>query len=876
MHRSPVGCDRHNLENVMTHTLPHVASRLGQRAVLILLALLLCTCSLGPSADRPSIPTGDPAVITFACLDHECAGYQELADDFQDANPDVRVQLISANEASGMQQQGSTITSDGSEVQRLAAAADTFAWYASLQSADWRYLLDLGPFVQDPSFPADDFYPGTLAHFQWRGGTFGLPARLLPYLVFYDREMFDAAGIPYPEPGWTWDDLLVAASQLTQVENGTVTRYGFVDGTPAGTLLALPAQYGVALWDEDADPPQPAFDTPQVAEVVQRYVDLVRVHGIMPEPEIGSNLLTSQLIDGGKAAMWTGMAFEHDRHAARTRVGVAPFPEAAAAANPSSLYGFFMSAGTAHPDAAWRWLSYLSANYQPSSPSGTLPGRRSSGETMSWWRRLDKETRAAYEYALAHPAASGPIDTMLWGAAARVFRDGVAVDEALARAQERAIEAQAELAQAAPTAPRPVAAALPTPAPGETAIRFAPAPGNERLYRALATAFQAEHPGIAIEIVPYASDLLALPAAADCFAGPAQLADPSSGMQSEILNLDPLLSADASLDLADFYPQFLSPMVQGGSLWGLPYGGDALMVYFNPDLFAAAGLPLPSPGWTMDDFLSTALALSGDGRYGFATREGAYGDLLFVLERLGARLVDDDHDPPRPAFDDPSVSAALEQYAGLARQAALTPATPSTQSGWPDASVVGDHPAGVASGDVAMWVDYLTDYAAAPPLPFEAAVAPLPLGDRATTEFDVRAFYISARSAAPHACWEWITYLSAQPQVATALPARQRVAASPEWRAQVGEIALPAYHAALEYGDAPVFRLRWEIPWLAYTYPWLDAAFKAVVAGENAHAALATVQAQAEQLIACAEAGGTPADREVLRQCAHQIDPNYP
>ena len=112
--------------------------------------------------------------------------------------------------------------------------------------------------------------------------------------------------------------------------------------------------------------------------------------------------------------------------------------------------------------------------------------------------------------------------------------------------------------------------------------------------------------------------------------------------------------------------------------------------------------------------------------------------------------------------------------------------------------------------------------------------------------------------------------------MATALPARRRVAASPGWQAQVGQAALPAYHAALEYGDTPIFRLRWEIPWLAYTYPWLDDAFKAVVAGQDAHAALATVQAQAEQLIACAEAGGTPADRERLGECARQVDPNYP
>ena len=66
-----------------------------------------------------------------------------------------------------------------------------------------------------------------------------------------------------------------------------------------------------------------------------------------------------------------------------------------------------------------------------------------------------------------------------------------------------------------------------------------------------------------------------------------------------------------------------------------------------------------------------AAALSDGEKYGFTTREGAYGDLIYALERSGAGLVDRSGDVLRPTFDDPSVAAALERYADRSRRMAL-------------------------------------------------------------------------------------------------------------------------------------------------------------------------------------------------------------
>jgi ABC-type glycerol-3-phosphate transport system substrate-binding protein len=65
-------------------------------------------------------------------------------------------------------------------------------------------LLNLGSFVNDPAFPRSDFYPGTLDDLSWQGSVYGLPASVNLFVIYYDKQAFDAAGVPYPRIGWTW------------------------------------------------------------------------------------------------------------------------------------------------------------------------------------------------------------------------------------------------------------------------------------------------------------------------------------------------------------------------------------------------------------------------------------------------------------------------------------------------------------------------------------------------------------------------------------------------------------------------------------------------------------------------------------------------
>lgn len=76
-------------------------------------------------------------------------------------------------------------------------------------------LLDLTPYVDRYRIPVDRIYPALDPYIRFQGKIVGVPENCGPYVLFYNRKLFREAGIPYPKPGWTWDDCLAAAKKLS-------------------------------------------------------------------------------------------------------------------------------------------------------------------------------------------------------------------------------------------------------------------------------------------------------------------------------------------------------------------------------------------------------------------------------------------------------------------------------------------------------------------------------------------------------------------------------------------------------------------------------------------------------------------------------------
>lgn len=868
-----------------------VAKRLSM--YLLVLVVLLAACG-SPDRPRESPTTAPPPLverttITFACYDYELGTYRDLARQFEETQPGVAVQVLSIDEILGPD---SAELPPEEAALRVMSTADTARWFVTPQESQRGLFRDLSPFIEgDAIFQPEDYFPGLLEAFHWQGGTWSLPAGGELSLLFFDQEAFDEAGEPYPEPGWSWADFVHKAQALTRREGDEVSRYGYVPALGVGLLEAYLADHDAPLEDTAADPPTPLLDSPAVVQGVGWYVDLVREYQVTPgfsREEASSQ--STLLIEGGQAAMWSELARNYGLRAGSANVGVVPFPgDGQRGTTPLVVYGYVMSAGTARPEAAWRWLSFLSRQEPVGWSSYAVPARRSVAEASGLREELEGELVEVYRYALEHalvqtPRAFSPTRRALWQAVDAVL--GGEREAALAAAQQAVL---AGGVAALPTVEVQVpAAASPTPeqaADGGVTITFVGDGGGldsvNPAYRKLAESFHQSHPGITVDVQPDRSfsrgwsNVATMAADGDCFRY-VDVVDLDDA--AHILSLDPFLDAEPDFPQDDYYPAFWNLCQdQQGQLWCLPFDGRVGVIRYRKSLFKAAGVDYPQPGWTLDDLLAKAVALTqGEGtdkQYGFSGYYSEIFALHSVVALQGGSLWDAGDTPPRPQFDDPAVVEAVRWYANLARVHGVMPATHLPMN---------EHPTDVVNvrqlveaRKVAMWFWAPGGYVQ--PAVASASMAPLPQHDgRSPSYTSAFVHYISAQTEHPQACWQWLRFLSDQLGPVGGVPVRRSLAESAAFRRKVGEKAAAVYLYALEQAGDHVRQVELRNPWMFRALRWFYQAYSAVLDGADAAQALGEAQYKAEAFYLCLATQQGFDDARLRLTCALEVDPDYP
>jgi multiple sugar transport system substrate-binding protein len=859
------------------------------------------------TAPTQQVPSQEQVIIRFAVFDWERPMYEDLIAAFEEANPDVKVQIVSANEVLDLGPLTSMTIPEDANL-RLASAADVINVNVTPDVVKQGLVRDLTPLMQaDSSFQADDFYPNTLEAYQWDGGTWGIPTMVSFQLIFYEKDAFDQAGVDYPQPGWTWDDLEAKALALTARSGDQVTRWGFVPSDSSHRTL-VESRVGSVI-DDSKEPPVPRFEEAQVVDAVQWYANLflkdkAAPYFEPPETSEATGLSEEQtLIDSGQAAMW----YENDVmwwfRSQQGNVGVAPFPvdDPQSHSTPVSGQGLSISSGTRQPEAAWRFLAFMSRQVLSNLGGGVqaLPARQSVAQSSGFWDGLDAELAGALRYAVDHsysPSRTSGHPAFV-DAMRAILSGDKPVKDALAEAQTQAKAAIEEdlAAEAGATPPPTVVVAPPDETPaavGATTITFVPGLGSLYLdpYRKLAQQFQATHPGVAVEVKMIdlmggtAPDLPALAKTADCFQWYPGFQDPKT--REALLNLDPFLDADPSFAAADFYPAVLKQFQWEGQLWGLPADVTPYVIQYNRDLFDAAGLAYPAIDWTWDDFLAAAVALTkGEGdtkQYGFVPQMYELNDVVLLIGRLGASLVDKDADPPAFTFDDPATVEAMRWYTGLTTEYEVKPTFLTDISNLAGASSFMLEREGMINGGrAAMWTETsATQALTGARTGINVGTAPLPSlpnGGSAGSSLMASGYFISAQTDKRQECWQWITFLSGEPSVAQGMPARRSVAESSAYRQQVGDDRAAAFLASMADAEKPSdLQFMSEEEWMGGSLYWLGQAYSQVLDGKaTVEEALAGAQKLADDYRACVITAGDFSQKS-WQGCVRETDPSLP
>lgn len=217
-------------------------------------------------------------------------------------------------------------------------------------------LLNLTELAQnDETFSPDLLTGNTYDYFQKDGTLYGLTEKVSDVVLYYNKELFDAAGVEYPQPDWTWDDILSASQALTK--DGV---YGFYAPITYNELYKVVAQNGGALFDANG---APTIDSQENIEALQWMLDKMLVYHIQPTPEELSGKSPEDMFKNSEIAMEvTGSWMVSTFADAPFEWDIALEPGMTQQVHHVFADGIVASANTKNKDAAWKLIRFLSTD----------------------------------------------------------------------------------------------------------------------------------------------------------------------------------------------------------------------------------------------------------------------------------------------------------------------------------------------------------------------------------------------------------------------------------------------------------------------------------------------------------------------------------
>ena len=224
-------------------------------------------------------------------------------------------------------------------------------------------LLDLTDKIADSDLINPANYPEDIwGLYTYDEKYYAVPKDVDTIALWYNKAMFDEAGLAYPTADWTWDDVTEAAKKLTK-EDGS--QYGLAvrnDNNQAGYYNLIYDNGGYII---NEDKTKSGWDDPKTIEAMEVLEGWIK-DGVMPPIETMSENGEDVLFQSGKAAMvlqgsWMLAAYRDNEYTAEN-CDVVELPKSATTGRRVSVYnglGWAASANGKNTENAWKLIEYL-------------------------------------------------------------------------------------------------------------------------------------------------------------------------------------------------------------------------------------------------------------------------------------------------------------------------------------------------------------------------------------------------------------------------------------------------------------------------------------------------------------------------------------
>lgn len=223
-------------------------------------------------------------------------------------------------------------------------------------------LLDLTNRIdQSDMIDPENYYQDILGLYQYDGKTYAIPKDYDTIALWYNKTMFDEAGISYPDETWTWDTFAEAAAKLTDKDN---SQYGFASPASYNQDGYYNIIYDMGGHIVKEDKSASGWDSPETISAMNWWYDNL-VNVCMPTQQMMGENTTDVLFGSGRSAMtfqgsWMVKALtENEYIAANADVTVLPMADDGTRKTIYNGLGWAAAAGNPNVENAWKLLEYL-------------------------------------------------------------------------------------------------------------------------------------------------------------------------------------------------------------------------------------------------------------------------------------------------------------------------------------------------------------------------------------------------------------------------------------------------------------------------------------------------------------------------------------
>ncbi len=310
--------------------------------------------------------------------------------------------------------------------------------------AEGGILMPIDDMIQEQGIDTADYPAGLVSLYNIDGAQYALPKDFDTIGVWYNKALFDEAGVDYPTDDWTWEDMAEKAAQLTK-EDGSVYGIGAGFDTQCGIYNTIYACGGYVISE---DKKSSGYDLAETQAGVQCWIDLMEA-GVSPsEASLEETTADTQFLSGRLAMYWGGSWF---LGAVKTSdiledIDVVELPSInGTKATVIHGLGNCIYADTKVPDAAKAWVSFLAgetANRISAETGAAIPAL--AGTADQWVEatpdiNLKSFITSSEEYSYPYPASANTAEWQNYEADClkRAFSLDVSVEDACAELAEQ-------------------------------------------------------------------------------------------------------------------------------------------------------------------------------------------------------------------------------------------------------------------------------------------------------------------------------------------------------------------------------------------------------------------------------------------------------